>query len=37
VAEGTPYGATLADAISSALVLEAMEESVSSGAWVTLG
>jgi predicted dehydrogenase len=37
VVEGAPYGATLADAISSALVLEAMEESVSSGAWVTLG
>jgi predicted dehydrogenase len=37
VVEGSPFGATLADAVSSALVLEALEESASSGARVTLG
>ncbi|WP_225830153.1 Gfo/Idh/MocA family protein [Streptomyces sp. NK08204] len=36
VAEGTPYGATLADAVRSAAVLEAMAVSAESGAWVNL-
>ncbi|WP_405968781.1 Gfo/Idh/MocA family oxidoreductase [Streptomyces sp. NBC_00015] len=34
VAEGTPYGATLADAVHSATVLEAMTRSAESGSWV---
>ncbi|MFD9429693.1 Gfo/Idh/MocA family protein [Streptomyces sp. NPDC060002] len=34
VAEGTPYGATLADAVRSATVLEAMTRSAESGSWV---
>ncbi|MFI5674266.1 Gfo/Idh/MocA family protein [Streptomyces cellulosae] len=34
VAEGVPYGATLADAVHSAAVLEAMARSAESGAWV---
>jgi predicted dehydrogenase len=33
VAEGTPHGATLADAVHSAAVLDAMARSASSGAW----
>ncbi|WP_280892334.1 Gfo/Idh/MocA family oxidoreductase [Streptomyces sp. LBL] len=33
VAEGTPHGATLADAVHSAAVLEAMARSAESGAW----
>lgn len=37
VAEGTPYGATLTDAVHSAAALDAMSRSVESGAWVTLG
>lgn len=34
VAEGTPHGATLADAVHSATVLEAMSRSARSGSWV---
>ncbi|WP_314220136.1 Gfo/Idh/MocA family protein [Streptomyces zaehneri] len=34
VAEGTPCGATLADAVHSATVLEAMTRSAESGSWV---
>lgn len=34
VAENTPYGATLADAVHSATVLEAMTRSAESGSWV---
>ncbi|MFI1920581.1 Gfo/Idh/MocA family protein [Streptomyces sp. NPDC020377] len=34
IAEGTPYGATLADAVHSATVLEAMTRSAESGSWV---
>ncbi|MBT2414313.1 Gfo/Idh/MocA family oxidoreductase [Streptomyces sp. ISL-12] len=37
VAEGTPYGATLTDAVRGAAVLDAMERSAASGAWVTVG
>jgi predicted dehydrogenase len=36
VAEGTSYGATLADAVHSAAVLDAMVRSAKSGAWVAL-
>jgi predicted dehydrogenase len=36
VAEGEPYGATLDDAVHSALALDAMAESVATGAWVRL-
>ncbi|MGR3932150.1 Gfo/Idh/MocA family protein [Streptomyces sp. BRA346] len=36
ITEGTPYGATLDDAVHSAAVLDAMTQSVDSGAWVTL-
>ncbi|WP_433300365.1 Gfo/Idh/MocA family protein [Actinoplanes sp. CA-030573] len=36
IADGRPYGATLADAIRSAEVLDAMERSVATGAWVSL-
>jgi predicted dehydrogenase len=35
IAEGTPYGATLADAVHSAAVLDAMVRSAQSGAWVS--
>ncbi|OQR59839.1 myo-inositol 2-dehydrogenase [Streptomyces maremycinicus] len=34
IAEGTPYGATLTDAVHSATVLEAMTRSAASGTWV---
>ncbi|MFJ8538375.1 Gfo/Idh/MocA family protein [Streptomyces sp. NPDC093591] len=34
VTEGTPHGATLSDAVSSAAVLDAMVRSARSGAWV---
>ncbi|MFI7407723.1 Gfo/Idh/MocA family protein [Streptomyces sp. NPDC049627] len=34
IAEGTPHGATLQDAVHSAAVLEAMVRSAESGAWV---
>ncbi len=34
VAEQTPYGATLTDAVRSAAALDAMSRSVESGAWV---
>ncbi|MFI7014780.1 Gfo/Idh/MocA family protein [Streptomyces sp. NPDC050164] len=39
VAEGTPHGATLADAVHSAAALDAMARSASSGTWadVTVG
>ncbi|WP_328408579.1 Gfo/Idh/MocA family oxidoreductase [Streptomyces violaceus] len=39
VAEGTPHGATLTDAVHSAAALDAMARSASSGAWaeVTVG
>ena len=36
IAEGKPHGATLADAVYSAAVLEAMVRSVESGSWVSL-
>ncbi|MFK0136591.1 Gfo/Idh/MocA family protein [Streptomyces murinus] len=36
IAEGTPYGATLADAVRGAVVLDAMAESAASGNWVDL-
>ncbi|MEU5539802.1 Gfo/Idh/MocA family oxidoreductase [Streptomyces sp. NPDC020362] len=36
VAEGRPHGATLADAVRSAAVLDAMAVSAESGAWVSL-
>lgn len=36
IAEGRPYGATLADAVRSADVLDAMVASAESGAWVSL-
>ncbi|MBL1103125.1 Gfo/Idh/MocA family oxidoreductase [Streptomyces sp. 5-8] len=36
IAEGTPYGTTLADAVYSATVLDAMAESAESGRWVGL-
>ncbi|AXG81709.1 Gfo/Idh/MocA family protein [Streptomyces paludis] len=36
VAERTPYGATLQDAVHSAVALDAMTRSAESGAWVTL-
>ncbi|MFI2373633.1 Gfo/Idh/MocA family protein [Streptomyces sp. NPDC018964] len=36
VAEGVPYGATLADAVHSAAALDAMARSAESGAWVVL-
>ncbi|MEV7791982.1 Gfo/Idh/MocA family oxidoreductase [Streptomyces sp. NPDC087512] len=36
VAEGVPYGATLADAVHSAAVLEAMTRSAERGTWVDL-
>ncbi|MFG2358888.1 Gfo/Idh/MocA family protein [Streptomyces sp. NPDC048521] len=37
VAEGTPYGATLADAVHSAAVLDAMARSAQRGSWVGVG
>ncbi|WP_275549598.1 Gfo/Idh/MocA family oxidoreductase [Streptomyces sp. SUK 48] len=36
IAEGTPYGATLADAVRGAVVPDAMAESAASGNWVDL-
>ncbi|CAL2069210.1 MULTISPECIES: Gfo/Idh/MocA family protein [Streptomyces] len=36
IAEGRPYGATLADAVRGAVVLDAMAESAASGNWVHL-
>ncbi|ELS58213.1 Gfo/Idh/MocA family protein [Streptomyces viridochromogenes] len=36
VAEGTPHGATLQDAVHSAAALDAMVRSARSGAWVTV-
>ncbi|MET8772547.1 Gfo/Idh/MocA family oxidoreductase [Streptomyces sp. NPDC004658] len=36
IAEGTPHGTTLVDAVHSATVLDAMAESAASGRWVTL-
>ncbi|KPI08164.1 oxidoreductase domain protein [Actinobacteria bacterium OK074] len=36
VAEGTPYGATLPDAVRSAAVVDAMVRSAASGTWVDL-
>ncbi|NUP15694.1 MAG: Gfo/Idh/MocA family oxidoreductase [Streptomyces sp.] len=36
VAEGTPHGATVQDAVHSAAVLEAMVQSAESGAWVSV-
>ncbi|MEW1718273.1 Gfo/Idh/MocA family oxidoreductase [Streptomyces sp. NPDC093109] len=36
VAERTPYGATLQDAVHSAVALDAMARSAESGGWVTL-
>jgi predicted dehydrogenase len=37
VAEQTPYGATLDDAVRSAAALDAMVRSAQTGAWVTVG
>ncbi|MFF4508179.1 Gfo/Idh/MocA family protein [Streptomyces sp. NPDC001401] len=37
IAEGKPYGATLPDAVHSAVVLEAMVRSAESGSWVRAG
>jgi predicted dehydrogenase len=37
IAEGKPYGSTLADAVRSAVALDAMAESAVKGSWVTLG
>jgi len=37
IAEGTPYGSTLDDAVRSAAALDAMAESAATGAWVSLG
>ncbi|MER5386420.1 Gfo/Idh/MocA family oxidoreductase [Streptomyces sp. NPDC002688] len=37
VADNTPYGATLVDAVRSATALDAMARSAESGGWVTLG
>jgi predicted dehydrogenase len=37
IAEGKPYGATLDDAVRSAVALDAMARSVDSGSWVRLG
>lgn len=36
IAEGTPHGTTLADAVHSATALDAMSRSAGSGAWVSL-
>lgn len=36
IAEGTPHGATLSDAVHSAAVLDAMARSAQSGAWVAV-
>ncbi|TQE37363.1 Gfo/Idh/MocA family oxidoreductase [Streptomyces ipomoeae] len=36
IAEGTPYGTTLDDAVHSATALDAMSRSAESGAWVNL-
>ncbi|MER6349227.1 Gfo/Idh/MocA family protein [Streptomyces sp. NPDC001595] len=36
IAEGTPYGTTLSDAVHSATVLDAMTRSARDGAWVTV-
>ncbi|MGW0816680.1 Gfo/Idh/MocA family protein [Streptomyces viridiviolaceus] len=36
IAEGTPFGTTLADAVHSAAVLDAMARSARSGTWVTV-
>jgi predicted dehydrogenase len=36
IAEGTPHGTTLADAVRAAVVLDAMTESVRTGRWVTV-
>jgi len=35
VADGTPHGATLDDAVRSAAALDAMAESVVTGTWVS--
>jgi predicted dehydrogenase len=37
IAEGAPHGATLDDAVRSAVALDAMERSAASGGWVRLG
>jgi predicted dehydrogenase len=36
IAESTPYGATLRDAVHSAAAVEAMVRSAESGAWVNV-
>ncbi|MFB7495534.1 Gfo/Idh/MocA family protein [Streptomyces sp. NPDC056161] len=36
IAEGTPYGTTLRDAVRSAAALDAMERSAATGSWVNL-
>ena len=36
IADNTPYGPTLADAIRAAEALDAMEQSAASRAWVSL-
>lgn len=37
IADGTPYGSTLDDAVRSAVALDAMAESVNTGTWVSVG
>ncbi len=37
IAEGRPYGATIADALAAAFALDAMVESVRTGSWVEVG
>jgi len=37
IADGQPYGATVDDAVRSAVALDAMAESAASGTWVSLG
>lgn len=37
IAEGTPYGATTADAVKSSAALDAMTRSVASGGWESVG
>ena len=37
IADGTPYGTTLDDAVRSAVALDAMAESAATGSWVRVG
>jgi predicted dehydrogenase len=36
IAEGRPYGATVDDAVRSAVALDAMSRSVETGSWIVL-